>query len=168
MASTSNSVRKSVKKLFVLDTNVILHDSQCIFSFGDNDVIIPITVLAVPLADTFLAIVRRIWNGSSPFCADRGHIHHRLLDLGLSKRASVMILYGMCVVLGIITLSTTLVNGNAAVIIVTVTGMILLSTLILISQYTERRSGNREGRPQKQQTGRIPWWIRKKVVDHKS
>lgn len=45
MNSMSSPVRKSVKKLFVLDTNVILHDSQCIFSFGDNDVIIPITVL---------------------------------------------------------------------------------------------------------------------------
>lgn len=37
--------KKSVKKLFVLDTNVILHDFRCIFSFSDNDVAIPITVL---------------------------------------------------------------------------------------------------------------------------
>ncbi len=40
-----NAPAGSVKKIFVLDTNVVLHDSRCIFAFGDNDVVIPITVL---------------------------------------------------------------------------------------------------------------------------
>ena len=40
-----STAKKSIKKLFVLDTNVVLHDAQCIFSFDDNHVIIPITVL---------------------------------------------------------------------------------------------------------------------------
>ena len=33
------------KKLFVLDTNVILHDSKCLYGFGQNDIVLPITVL---------------------------------------------------------------------------------------------------------------------------
>ena len=107
-------------------------------------ILAPITVLAVPLADTFLAIVRRLWNGSSPFTGDRGHIHHQLLDPGLSARLSVMILYGLCIFLGIITFVATLVNEETTAIIMTVTGMALLATLVLISRYANKRNGKQK------------------------
>jgi hypothetical protein len=41
----------------------------------------------------------------SPFGADRGHIHHRLLDLGLSHRDTVLVIYGVCVLLAILSLA---------------------------------------------------------------
>ena len=107
-------------------------------------ILVPIAVLAVPLADTFLAIVRRLWNGSSPFNADRGHIHHQLLDLGLSARLSVMLLYGLCILLGIVTLVATLVNEETMAIIIMTTGMALLATLVLISRYANKRNGKQK------------------------
>ena len=55
--------------------------------------------MGLPLADTAVAFVRRALSGRSPFQADRGHIHHRLLDLGLSHRQAVLIIYGVCVAL---------------------------------------------------------------------
>lgn len=71
-------------------------------------VLIPVVVLGVPLADTLLAIVRRIikrlahadtrvTHGEriSVFSADRNHIHHRLLDLGMSHKRAVLVLYGV-------------------------------------------------------------------------
>jgi len=53
-------------------------------------------VLAIPLLDTSIAIVRRFLRRKPIFAADRGHIHHRLLDRGLTPRRVVVILYGVC------------------------------------------------------------------------
>ena len=56
---------------------------------------VPLLALFVPLADTAFAVIRRLVRGQSPFHADRGHIHHRLLDLGLSQKQAVALLYGL-------------------------------------------------------------------------
>ena len=50
---------------------------------GTAKVAVALLVLGVPIIDTFWIIVRRLATGRSPFTPDRGHIHHRLLDLGL-------------------------------------------------------------------------------------
>ncbi|WP_312018675.1 MraY family glycosyltransferase [Streptomyces sp. I05A-00742] len=55
--------------------------------------LLPLTIIAVPAADLLLAIVRRTWNGQSPFAADRGHLHHRLLEIGHSHSRAVLIMY---------------------------------------------------------------------------
>ena len=52
----------SAKKVFVLDTNVLLHDPQAIFRFQEHDIVIPIVVIEE--IDTFIAAVRRIADGS--------------------------------------------------------------------------------------------------------
>ena len=49
----------------------------------------------VPIIDTFWIIIRRVSSGRSPFSADRGHFHHRLLDLGLSHRQAVLLIYAI-------------------------------------------------------------------------
>ena len=56
-------------------------------------IILPIAVLAVPLADFTLAVFRRLLAGKSPFEADRMHLHHRLLDMGHSPVQAVTIFY---------------------------------------------------------------------------
>ncbi|QIY73457.1 MraY family glycosyltransferase [Streptomyces sp. RLB1-33] len=55
--------------------------------------LLPLTIIAVPAADLVLAIVRRTWRGQSPFAADRGHLHHRLLEVGHSHSRAVLIMY---------------------------------------------------------------------------
>jgi UDP-GlcNAc:undecaprenyl-phosphate GlcNAc-1-phosphate transferase len=71
---------------------------------GEAKVIVALLVLAVPIIDTFWVIVRRLSSGRSPFSPDRGHIHHRLLDLGLSHRATVLLIYAVCATLGLMSL----------------------------------------------------------------
>ncbi len=66
-------------------------------------ILLPIAVLALPLADFTLAVVRRMRAGKSPFEADRMHLHHRLLDMGHSPVQAVSIFY-----LGTAVLSTAL------------------------------------------------------------
>lgn len=56
-------------------------------------ILLPIAVLALPLADFTLAVFRRLRAGKSPFTADRQHLHHRLLDMGHSPVQAVSIFY---------------------------------------------------------------------------
>ncbi|MFB7914040.1 MraY family glycosyltransferase [Streptomyces sp. NPDC056061] len=55
--------------------------------------LLPLSVIALPVADLVLAVIRRTWNGKSPFAADKGHLHHRLLQLGHSHRRAVLLMY---------------------------------------------------------------------------
>ncbi|HKF84597.1 MAG TPA: MraY family glycosyltransferase [Candidatus Limnocylindrales bacterium] len=70
---------------------------------GTAKVAVALLVLGVPIIDTFWIIVRRLVNGTSPFTPDRGHIHHRLLDLGLTHGQTVLVIYAMCVALALLT-----------------------------------------------------------------
>ena len=71
---------------------------------GSAKVVVALLVLGVPIIDTFYIIVRRISRGRSPFSADRGHIHHRLLDMGLTQTQTVLLIYAICAGLGVLSL----------------------------------------------------------------
>lgn len=63
-------------------------------------VFIPILVLGIPIFDTLFAIIRRYINNQPIFKADKEHLHHRLLEIGLSHRQTVLAIYGVNLVLG--------------------------------------------------------------------
>jgi UDP-GlcNAc:undecaprenyl-phosphate GlcNAc-1-phosphate transferase len=71
---------------------------------GTAKVAVALLVLGVPIIDAFWIIVRRLVQRRSPFSPDRGHLHHRLLDVGLSHRQTVLLIYAMCTVLGMLSL----------------------------------------------------------------
>ncbi len=54
---------------------------------------LPFTVLAIPLLDFVMAILRRVKAGRSPFTADREHLHHRIMRFGLSQQRTTVVLY---------------------------------------------------------------------------
>ena len=74
---------------------------------GTAKVAVALLVLGVPIIDTFWIIVRRLSQRRSPFTPDRQHIHHRLLDLGLSHRQTVLVIYGVCAALAVLALVLT-------------------------------------------------------------
>ncbi|MGA2591507.1 MAG: MraY family glycosyltransferase [Bryobacteraceae bacterium] len=67
----------------------------------------PIMVLTIPLLDVILSIARRFLRGKPIFCADRGHIHHRLLDLGFPPGHAALLLYGACLLAAAFSLALT-------------------------------------------------------------
>jgi UDP-GlcNAc:undecaprenyl-phosphate GlcNAc-1-phosphate transferase len=69
---------------------------------GTAKVVVALLVLGVPIIDAFWIIVRRLAEGRSPFSPDRGHLHHRLLDIGLSHRQTVLLIYGICIGLAVL------------------------------------------------------------------
>ena len=63
--------------------------------------LVPVLALALPLFDTLFAIIRRVLRGQSPFHPDRGHFHHRLMDMGLNQKQAVAIMYAISALLGL-------------------------------------------------------------------
>ncbi len=63
--------------------------------------LVPVMALALPLFDTIFAIIRRVLRGQSPMAPDRGHLHHRLIDHGLSQKQAVAVLYSISAMLGL-------------------------------------------------------------------
>ena len=61
---------------------------------------VPILAFGLPIYDTLFAMIRRKVNGKSMMQADKGHLHHRLLDMGLSQKQAVIIMYFISAVLG--------------------------------------------------------------------
>jgi UDP-GlcNAc:undecaprenyl-phosphate GlcNAc-1-phosphate transferase len=61
--------------------------------------LIPLLALGVPIFDTVLSPIRRFILGKKMFHPDRGHIHHRLIDMGISTKQAVWIIYGISAVL---------------------------------------------------------------------
>jgi UDP-GlcNAc:undecaprenyl-phosphate GlcNAc-1-phosphate transferase len=61
--------------------------------------LVPVIALGLPITDTLLAMMRRVAARRSVFAADRQHLHHRLLDLGLTHRRAVLIMYACSIVL---------------------------------------------------------------------
>ena len=94
---------------------------------GSAKVAVALLILGVPIIDTFWIITRRLLSGHSPFTPDRGHIHHRLLDLGLSHRGVVLLIYVITIALAVI--SVLLAGGSgpiyAFMAIVVASGIVL-------------------------------------------
>jgi len=101
-------------KLFLGTTGVaFLGTMLAVLSiFGTAKVAAALLVLGVPIIDTFYVLVRRLVSGQPPFAPDRGHFHHRLLDVGLTHQQAVLLIYLMTAALGSLAFMT---NGRGQV-----------------------------------------------------
>jgi UDP-GlcNAc:undecaprenyl-phosphate GlcNAc-1-phosphate transferase len=87
--SVTGQVDPDVMNLFSGSERNTVHQTVPVYI----PLLLPLTIIAIPAADLILAIVRRTWRGQSPFAADRGHLHHRLLEIGHSHSRAVLIMY---------------------------------------------------------------------------
>ncbi|HET8567683.1 MAG TPA: MraY family glycosyltransferase [Candidatus Limnocylindria bacterium] len=74
--------------------------------FGTGKVAAALLVLGVPIIDTFYVLARRMVEGKPPFAPDRGHFHHRLLDIGLPHRSAVLLIYAITMALATVAVLT--------------------------------------------------------------
>ncbi|MBL3666578.1 undecaprenyl/decaprenyl-phosphate alpha-N-acetylglucosaminyl 1-phosphate transferase [Streptomyces sp. M2CJ-2] len=100
--------------------------------------LMPLTIIAVPVADLVLAIVRRTWRGQSPFAADRGHLHHRLLEIGHSHSRAVLIMYFWSALIAFGALAYSVNSASMWIVL----GVVILSALglllLLLPRFTPR------------------------------
>ena len=80
--------------------------------------IVPILALGLPILDTTFAIVRRYRGGVPIFKPDKGHLHHRLLDLGFTQRQAVLLMYVISALLGLSAVVLNEVSSGIAILIV--------------------------------------------------
>ena len=78
---------------------------------------VPFILLGLPIFDTGFAIVRRLLKGQSPLQADRGHVHHRLIDLGFDQKQSVAILYAFSALMGLTAVILARTNESKLIIL---------------------------------------------------
>ncbi|MGD0622079.1 MAG: MraY family glycosyltransferase [Thermacetogeniaceae bacterium] len=105
-----------------------LTKSAAVFSL-----ILPILILGIPISDMLLAIIRRLMRGQNILTADREHIHHRLLDLGLTHSQTVLSIYGVNLLLGGSAVLLTFLNAGQ--------GLIVLFMLCAVVLFLANRAG---------------------------
>ena len=94
--------------------------------------VLPVAVLAVPLLDLLLAIVRRTRAGLSPFAPDKQHLHHRLLELGHSHTRAVLLMYGWSATVAFGAVTVSLLQGwTVRVAAVAALAILTFATLLL-------------------------------------
>ena len=95
--------------------------------------IVPIIALGLPILDTTFAIIRRKMSGVPIFQPDKGHLHHRLLALGMTQKQAVLIMYFVSMILGIVALFVANVSYKTGI----VTVLVVLAVII----YSAKRIG---------------------------
>ncbi|RVU54683.1 glycosyltransferase family 4 protein [Anaerosphaera multitolerans] len=95
-------------------------------------IFVPVLILGVPVFDTAFAMVRRKLSGKSMVQADKGHLHHRLLDLGLSQRQTVLVLYIISIIFGILANLVSDFNSKVGLVI----SILIVAAILLIGVMT--------------------------------
>lgn len=113
--------------------------SYAVISFA-----VPLLILGLPLFDALFAMIRRILRGQSPMTADRGHLHHRLVDMGFSQKQTVFILYAISGVLGI-TAVLLAESGvlRALLFVICVLILLLIGSMLGKNSYVHQHQDNR-------------------------
>jgi len=80
--------------------------------------IVPIVALGLPILDTAFAIIRRYMSGRPIFKPDKGHLHHRLLEMGLTQKQAVLLMYVISGCLGLSAIALNEVNKSFGILII--------------------------------------------------
>lgn len=129
---------------FVLSTVSIigLFKFYAIISFA-----VPFLALGLPIFDTAFAFFRRICTGKNPMAPDRGHFHHRLIDMGLSQKQAVAILYSVSAILGLAAVVITTSGEIKAIILIVAFALaVAIGAFVMKSHLFELRSKEENGK----------------------
>ena len=92
-------------------------------------ILIPVVALGVPLMDVLFAPIRRFVLGAKMFSPDKNHLHHRLLKLGFTHRNTVLILYGVSIVMGLLSVTIVHAKDDGIALILFVFGITVISAI---------------------------------------
>lgn len=102
--------------------------------------LLPIVALGLPILDTLFAVVRRTARRRNPLRRDIGHLHHRLLQLGLSAQRAVTVLLGVSAVFGMVAVLLAWLPKEAALSLTVALGLAVLAALAALT-YLGWRAG---------------------------
>ena len=108
---------------------------------------VPFLILGLPIFDTFSAITRRIASGRSPMSPDRGHVHHKLIDMGFNQKQAVAILYAISGTLGLAAVVLTSSGEMKAMILLIAVLLVLAAAICILyshEQHLHEAAGKEE------------------------
>lgn len=111
---------------FLLGSYALIWGQKAATTFA---LVAPLIGLAIPLFDTSLAVMRRSLRNRPIFGADRGHIHHLLLDRGLSPRRAVLLLYGIASLCAVFALAAGMTQDRVAGLVIIAFGIVVLTAI---------------------------------------
>jgi UDP-GlcNAc:undecaprenyl-phosphate GlcNAc-1-phosphate transferase len=132
--SITGQIDPDVMNLFSGSERNTVHQTVPVFI----PLLLPLTIIAIPAADLVLAIVRRTWRGQSPFAADRGHLHHRLLEVGHSHSRAVLIMYFWSALISFGALAYSVNSGAMWSVLVIAALSAVGLVLLLLPRFTPR------------------------------
>ena len=94
--------------------------------------LVPITLIFIPLGDTLFTIFRRIMSRQPIFKADKNHFHHKLINLGFSKRTVTLLCWFITFIFGLIALGYLFVEKNIMILLLIIISMSLLGLFIYL------------------------------------
>lgn len=138
-------------KIFMGDTGAlllgyVLATVSCIGFFKFYAIIsffVPVLALALPLFDTTFAILRRLMHGQNPMTPDRGHLHHKLLDMGLNQKQAVAILYSISAVLGLTAVVLSSAN-ELRLVLFFIAAVFAIAVGVFITRELKKLASNKE------------------------
>ena len=98
-------------------------------------------ILSIPVLDVAWAILRRRLHGSSFLRGDKQHVYHRMIEVGLSPRATVLALYGLCLALGIVAVRLQKLQKLEALVVVILGAGLAFIALEIVGN--RKKSANR-------------------------
>ena len=107
-------------------------------------VLIPVVVVAVPLVDVALAVIRRLRRGRSVFAPDKEHIHHQLREVGHTHRRAVLIVYLWGILAAGCALAITFINGRPLLIAIVATALVLIAATYVPQRLREKARVRRQ------------------------
>jgi UDP-GlcNAc:undecaprenyl-phosphate GlcNAc-1-phosphate transferase len=132
--SITGQIDPDALKLFAGSEKAAVHQTVPVYI----PLLLPLSIIAVPAADLISAIVRRTWRGQSPFAADRGPLHHRLLEIGHSHSRAVWIMYFWSALIAFGSLAYSVNSASMWIVL----GVVFLSAiglvLLLLPRFTPR------------------------------
>jgi len=114
------------------------------FILNTSKPVFVMSALVYPLVDTLRIFIYRAVRGVSPFSADRNHIHHRLIDIGCSHKATTIILYAVNILIISLTISLTYINPTYCLLISGGTALALAQIPFFIPKKKNRISNEIE------------------------
>jgi UDP-GlcNAc:undecaprenyl-phosphate GlcNAc-1-phosphate transferase len=106
--------------------------------------VVPVVALGVPIFDTLFAIVRRFLERRPIFSPDRGHIHHRLLDMGITHRRAVLILYAISIVFTVAAIGVSLGRSWQVGVAILVACVVMLGFVRFVGYFEYLHKGARQ------------------------
>lgn len=110
-----------------------------------TSIMIPVLVLGYPIFDTALVSIKRILEGRSIFQGGKDHSSHRLSLLGLKRFRTVLVVYGICILLGLVALAITRVHWTIGITLIGITFLAMFALGIRLSFVDTKRFGRKKG-----------------------